>query len=82
MCIRVRFDLLYQNKYSCDIPLGLCYIIYCHGAPLGKTLSGRPTLGPYESFPDVLIRRGRREDVASTSRPSRTYELRSQGAGM
>ena len=28
------------------------------------TSRGRPALGPYESFPDVLIRRGRGKDVA------------------
>ena len=39
------------------------------------------TLGPYESFPNDLIRRVRRKDIASTSRPSRTYEIRSTGAG-
>ena len=38
------------------------------------TSRGRPNLGPYVSFPDVRIRRGRRKDVASTSRPNRTYE--------
>ena len=36
-----------------------------------RTLSGRPILGPYLSFADVLIRRGRRKrryiDVASES---------------
>ena len=44
-------------------------------------MSGRPTLGPYESYPDVFIRRGRREDDASTSRPKLTCELRSTDAG-
>ena len=48
---------------------------------LDKTLGGRPTLGPYESFPDVLIRGGRRKDVAAKSRPSLTYKLRSTDAG-
>ena len=33
-------------------------------------MRGRPTLGLYESFPDVLIRRGRRKDVDKTCRPS------------
>ena len=36
-----------------------------------RTLSGRPTLGPYDFFPDVLIRRGRTKgrciDVTSDS---------------
>ena len=36
-------------------------------------MSGRPTAVPYESFPDVIIRRGRRKDVALTSRPSQSY---------
>ena len=43
-----------------------------HSARRPRTLSGRPSLGPYESFPDVLIRRGRRKDVAETSRPNLT----------
>ena len=43
-----------------------------HSARRPRTLSGRPTVGPYESFQDVLIRRGRRKDVAATSRPNRT----------
>ena len=51
-----------------------------HSARRPRTLSGRPTLGLYESFPDVFIRRGRRKDVASTLRPNRTYDLRSTDA--
>ena len=46
-----------------------------------RTLSGRPTLGPHECFLDVHIRRGRRKDVALTSRPNLTYKLRSKDAG-
>ena len=34
-----------------------------HSTRRPRTLSGRSTLGPYESFPDVLIRRGRRKDI-------------------
>ena len=37
-----------------------------------RALSRRPTFGAYESFPDVFTRRGRRKDVASTSRPNQT----------
>ena len=33
-----------------------------HSARRPRTLSGRPILVPYESFPDVLVRRGRRKD--------------------
>ena len=44
-------------------------------------MSGRPTLGPHENFPDAFIRRESRKDVASTSRPRRTYELRFTDAG-
>ena len=52
-----------------------------HLARHQRTLSGRPILGPYESFPDVHICRGRRKDVASMSRPSRTRELRFTDTG-
>ena len=46
-----------------------------------RMLRGHPTLGAYESFPDVLIRRGRRKDVAPTSCRAWTIELRSPDAG-
>ena len=39
-----------------------------------RTSRGQPKLGPYVSFPAVLIRRGRRKDVASTSHPNRTFD--------
>ena len=45
--------------------------------PRGKTstdVERTTSFGPLRKFPDVLIRRGRRKDVASTSRPNRTYE--------
>ena len=51
--------------------------IATHSARRPRTLRERPTLGLNESFSDVLIRCGRRKDVASTNR---TYELRSTDA--
>ena len=50
---------------------------YSHSARPPRTMSGRPSLGPYASCPDVLIRRGRSKDVVSTSRPS--FALRTLG---
>ena len=40
-------------------------------------MSLRPSMGPYESFPDVLIRRKRTKEVALTSHSIRTYKVRS-----
>ena len=56
-------------------------IIIIHPARRPRTSRGRLKLGPYVSFTNVLIRRGRRKDVASTSRPNRTYNyvLRTPG---
>ena len=45
-----------------------------HSARRQRTSRGRPHLGPYVSFPDVLIRRGRRKNIVSTFRQNRTYE--------
>ena len=55
--------------------------VLTHSSRCPRTLSGRPTLGLYESFQEVLIRRGRRQYVASTLRANETYELRSTDAG-
>ena len=54
---------------------------FTYSARRPRTSRGRSNLGPYVSFPDVLIRRGRRKVVASTSRQNRTYEWRSTDAG-
>ena len=63
------------------IPNGQNDINSSHSARRRRTSRGRPNLGPYVSFPDVPIRRGRRKDVASMSRPTRTYDnvLRTPG---
>ena len=55
--------------YTCT-----CKLVPSHSTRSPWTLSGCPTLGPFESFPCVLIRRRRRKNVAPTSRSSRTYE--------
>ena len=73
-------DNLIKLIHYCD-RINELYTLLSHSERPPRTLSGGPTSGPYKSFQDVLIRRGRRKDVVSTSRARRTYLLRSTGAG-
>ena len=67
----IIFGNIFGEKLSI---LGILLMANSHSARRPRTLSGRSTLGSHESLQGVLIRRGRRKDVAQTSRPNRTYE--------
>ena len=68
------FVLTNLKLVSSGIPSGIGNVnIY----PVGKTSTNveiRPNLAPYERFPNVLILRGRRKEVALTSSTNLTYE--------
>ena len=57
-----------------DLRVQIANLCSAHSARRPRTSRRRPNLGQYVSFPDVLIRRGRRKDEEKTSRPNRTCE--------
>ena len=72
---------IYENIESKMTHVGFFFaeivfmIAISHSARRPRTSREQPHFGPYVSFPDVLIRRGRRKDVASTSRIGRTNDV-------